>query len=99
MGIHSDLKETGEKSGLLVVTACVTSLNGEQHVQHTLEAEVEAVADAEALGEKLASILKETGAKAILDEINADRAKRIGETKTEEEVQNIESTMEGTAAA
>ncbi|THH32596.1 hypothetical protein EUX98_g1595 [Antrodiella citrinella] len=91
VGIHSDLQE----GGLLTVTGCVTSLTGDRHVQHTQEAEVKTVADAERLGEKLANVLKASGAKEILDEINVDREKRIGEAKTQEEVQKIEHTMEG----
>lgn len=94
VGIHTELTE----GGLLTATACVTSLTGDHHVQHTLEAEVKTTADAEKLGEKLAKILKDTGAKEILDEINVDREKRIGEAKTDEEVQKIEQTMEGSAA-
>ncbi|TCD61787.1 porphobilinogen deaminase [Steccherinum ochraceum] len=81
VGIHTVL----DRGSVLKVTGCVTSLTGDRHVQHTLEQAINSVEDAEALGESLAVILKETGAKEILDEINVDREKRIGEAKTQEE--------------
>ena len=48
---------------------------------------------AEAVGSKLAKILIDTGAKAILDYITQDREKRIGEAKTEEEKETIEAAI------
>ena len=54
----------------MTVTACVTSLAGNRHVQHILEADVRA--GAVNLGKKLMNILKETEAKAVLDEISED---------------------------
>ncbi|KAH8101610.1 porphobilinogen deaminase [Cristinia sonorae] len=76
VGIDTELTE----DGVLKVTACVTSLNGDRHVQHSLEGVVKSTKDAEALGVKIAETLKEKGAKEILDEINVDREKKIEES-------------------
>ena len=93
MGISTELVETEEQAGTLKITGCVTSLTGDQHVQHTLEEEVKSLQDVEAVGAKLARILINTGAKAILDDITQDRERRIGEAKTEEEKQKIEAAV------
>lgn len=93
VGISTELVEAGEHSGTLKITGCVTSLTGDQHIQHMLEEEVKSLKDVEALGSKLAKTLIETGAKAILDDITQDREKRIGEAKTEEEKQKIEAAI------
>ena len=79
--------------GTLTLTGCVTSLTGDRHVEHTLEERVATLEDAEAVGARLAKILIDTGARAILDEINEDRERRIGEAKTEEEKQKIEAAI------
>ena len=67
------------------ITGCVTSIDATKHVQHTLEGDVRSVGDAEDLGSKLARVLLENGGKAILDDINIDREKKIGEAKTADE--------------
>ena len=54
-------------------------MEGERHVEHTVEEEVRSAEDAEAVGARVAKVLIETGAKEILDEINVDRKKRIEE--------------------
>lgn len=77
----------------LKMTGCVTSLSGDRHVQHVLEEEVTSLQGAEAVGAKLAKILKENGATAILDEITVDRERRIGEEKTKEEKEKIENAI------
>lgn len=70
---------TLDEQDLLTITACVTSLDGTEHVEHTLESKVESPQDAEALGAKIAKLLIDTGAKKILEEIQKDR-----ETKRKE---------------
>lgn len=72
-----DVDESGLKGGVLTLTGCVTGLDGSEHVQHTVKETVKSVEEAEAVGEKLARILIDTGAKKILDEITADREKKI----------------------
>lgn len=81
VGIASalDVRTTeGVQAGVLKLTGCVTALDGQSHVEHTLEQEVHSVEDAEAAGAKLAKTLIATGAKAILDDITKDREKRAG---------------------
>ena len=81
VGVSSRLVEDGEggRKGRLMLTGCVTSLEGDRHVEHTVEEEVGSEEEAEAVGAKVARVLIETGAKEILEEINIDRAKRIAE--------------------
>jgi len=81
VGIASalDVRTTeGTQVGVLKLTGCVTALDGQSHVEHTLEQKVHSVEDAEAAGAKLARTLIATGAKAILDDITKDRATRAG---------------------
>ncbi|KAI0791816.1 porphobilinogen deaminase [Abortiporus biennis] len=92
VGVFTELipQSTGEGEGggekeVLVITGCVTSLDGQSHVEHTLKEPVGSVEEAEAVGEKLAKILIETGAKKILDDINVDREKRVEEAKVKDE--------------
>lgn len=94
VGVSTTLiQDATAQRGTLAITGCVTSLNGDRHVQHSLEEAVASVEDAEAVGARLAKILIETGAREILDEITADREKRIDEAKTEEEKQKIEAAI------
>lgn len=94
VGVTSELKVDGEgNAGVLTLTGCVTAINGDVHVEHTLEERVTSVREAEIVGEKLAKVLIQTGAKEILDEINVDRDRRIGEAKTADEVEKIEQRM------
>ncbi|KAI0353161.1 porphobilinogen deaminase [Trametes cingulata] len=87
VGVHTNLVEgEGEPhKGRLQIIGCVTSLDGEKHVEHSVEADVDTVEEAEAIGAKLARVLIETGAKAILDEINVDREKKIKQAKANDE--------------
>ena len=81
VGVWSEFAEAAGEGvgGRLKLTGCVTSLEGERHVEHTVEEEVQSVEDAEAVGAHVAKVLIETGAREILDEINVDRKKRIEE--------------------
>ncbi|KAK0446465.1 porphobilinogen deaminase [Desarmillaria tabescens] len=72
------------EDGALTLTGCVTSLDGSEHVEHTLKELVSSVAEAEALGARLAKILIESGAGKILDAINVDREKRTKEAEKAE---------------
>ncbi|KAI0668713.1 porphobilinogen deaminase [Trametes maxima] len=87
VGVHTHLEpaEGDVRKGRLQIVGAVTSLGGETHVQHSIEAEVHSVEEAEAIGAKLAQVLLETGAKAILDDINVDRAKKIEQAKANDE--------------
>ena len=67
--------------GTLTLTGCVTAIDGERHVEHTLSASVQTAEEAEALGTRLAQVLMQTGAAAILDEIKQDRVKRVEEER------------------
>lgn len=72
--------------GVLKLTGCVTSLDGSEHVEHTLEERVGTREEAEEMGRKVATVLIETGAKKILDEINVERNRRIEKAHAEDEV-------------
>ncbi|KAH9855788.1 porphobilinogen deaminase [Lenzites betulinus] len=89
VGVHTTLIETqgeGEPhKARLDIVGCVTSLEGETHVEHSIEAEVHSGEEAEAIGAKLATVLIETGARAILDDINTDRDKKILQAKENNE--------------
>ena len=92
VGIHTELTElVGNRNGFLKITGCVTSINATKHVQHTLEGDVRSLGDAEDLGAALAKVLLQSGGKAILDEINIDREKRIVEAKTADEKAGVAS--------
>ena len=89
VGVYTTLTEEpaeeGARKGKLHITGCVTSLEGEKHVEHSIEAHVHTVEEAEAIGAKLAQVLIETGARQILDDISADREKRIQQAKENNE--------------
>ncbi|KAE8375252.1 putative porphobilinogen deaminase Hem3 [Aspergillus bertholletiae] len=57
----------------LRMSAIVVSLDGSQSVQDTIDARIETVEEATALGQDLAARLVEGGATEILNSINADR--------------------------
>lgn len=84
VGIASELV-AGEKGDVLKLTGCVTGIDGQDHVEYTLEEAVASQEDAEGVGSTLAKRLMENGAKKILDNINDDRNRRIGEAKTADE--------------
>lgn len=96
VGVESVL-DTGEggKDGVLTLTGCVTAIDGQTHVEHTLKEKVESSEEAEAVGVKLANILIETGAREILDDVNKDRNSRAGEAKSADEAK-VETATEGT---
>jgi hydroxymethylbilane synthase len=85
VGVASVLKSEKD-SEVLKVTGCVTGVDGKDHVEHTLEEVVRSPEDAEQVGEKLAKILLDSGARKILDDINADRDRRVGEAEAADEV-------------
>ncbi|KAK7064776.1 porphobilinogen deaminase, dipyromethane cofactor binding domain-containing protein [Favolaschia claudopus] len=78
----------------LELTCCVTSLDGSQHVQHTLKEKIQSVEDAEAVGSKLAKILIDSGAGDILAEITKDRERRVAEAEAKEEVTEVRLAKE-----
>jgi len=80
VGVESTLS-TVDNTEILTLTGCVTSIDGQNHVQDTLKEVVTTLEDAEKLGEKLAKKLMEIGAKKILDDINVDRDRRVAEAK------------------
>jgi hydroxymethylbilane synthase len=73
VGVSSSLKENEPELWFLEMTACVTSLDGSNHVEMSIGNAVKTLQDAENLGERLAKMLMESGAKAILDDITKDR--------------------------
>jgi hydroxymethylbilane synthase len=74
------LEEDVSGSFVLKLTGCVTSLTGETHIERVLEEVIASLDDAEKLGEKLAGLLMDSGAKKILKDITDDRERRSGET-------------------
>ncbi|KII86329.1 hypothetical protein PLICRDRAFT_43922 [Plicaturopsis crispa FD-325 SS-3] len=101
VGVESVLEhrgQAGEKRALLRLAGCVTAIDGQTQVEHVVSVEVASVEEAEEVGVQLARTLLSTGAKAILDDITKDRDRRVGEAKSADEVANIETMMEGTAA-
>ena len=66
----------GERKARLAMTGSVTNLDGDRHIEHSIEADVRTI-ETEAIGVRLAKLLIDTGAKCILDEFIADREKRI----------------------
>lgn len=77
VGVATTLEWVDTEIGILTLTGSVTSIDGQEHVEHTIEERVSSLEEAEQLGAKLAKILIETGARKILDDINVDRARRI----------------------
>ncbi|KAI0073822.1 porphobilinogen deaminase [Panus rudis PR-1116 ss-1] len=86
VGVSSEFVPDTE---VLRIYGCVTSLDGRTHVQQETAGIVKSFKEAEEMGIRLAKILIEGGAKEILDEINEDRERRIGEAKTEDEKAKI----------
>lgn len=78
---HVESGQAGLKNGLLQITGCVTSIDGSLHVQDTLAETVQSPEEAEQLGNKLATLLIDSGAGAILEDVGRDRAKRANEVK------------------
>ncbi|KAI9065513.1 porphobilinogen deaminase [Trametes sanguinea] len=89
VGVHSALvpaeTEDGTRKARLELVGAVTSLEGDRHVEHKIEADVHSVEEAEVIGAKMAQVLISTGARAILDEIIADREKKIELAKVTDE--------------
>lgn len=86
VGVESILS-TVDNTEILTITGCVTSVDGQKHVQHTLKKIVATLEDAEKVGDELATALMEIGAKQILDDINVDRDRRVAESKSVDEGQ------------
>jgi hydroxymethylbilane synthase len=82
VGVSTQLDDAGE----LQLTGCVTSVDGQLHVEHTLKEKVGSAEDAERVGAKLAKILVDAGAGEILADINKDKERRIGEAEAKEAV-------------
>ncbi|KAJ7506597.1 porphobilinogen deaminase, dipyromethane cofactor binding domain-containing protein [Mycena galericulata] len=70
-----DFDADGE-AGELCITGCVTSLDGQIHVEHTLKERIGSVEEAEMVGARLANILVQMGAREILDDIIKDKEQR-----------------------
>jgi len=85
VGVESTLSAE-DRTEILTITGCVTSVDGQEHVQHTLKEVVVTLEDAEKVGEKLAKALMGIGAKKILNEINVDRERRVAEAKSVDKV-------------
>ncbi|VDC06943.1 unnamed protein product [Peniophora sp. CBMAI 1063] len=81
----------------IAITGTVTSLDGQRHVQQDVADTIGSVEQAQLVGVRLARALVDNGAATILEEINADRARREGETKTPTEVAKIEEAQRPTA--
>ncbi|KIJ60107.1 hypothetical protein HYDPIDRAFT_99447 [Hydnomerulius pinastri MD-312] len=105
VGVHTELTDVKEgeeilKSGErkltgaeLKITGCVTSLDGTTQIVKWLKEPVDSAEAARGLGQKLGVDLKSSGADKILQEIQADREKRAGEARSEEEKAKIEAAI------
>lgn len=76
VGVATELK-----GDTLIITGCVTSVDGKEYVEHTLEEAVVSQAEAIAVGEQLAEMLLESGARKILEDIHEERDKIAKEVK------------------
>ncbi|KAJ8495185.1 hypothetical protein ONZ51_g1879 [Trametes cubensis] len=86
VGVSTRLRQAAEgEPHVLKMIGAVTSLEGDKHVEHTIEAQVHTVEEAEAIGVRLAQMLKETGGKEILEEIKADREQKIERAQANDE--------------
>ncbi|KAJ7737332.1 porphobilinogen deaminase, dipyromethane cofactor binding domain-containing protein [Mycena metata] len=82
VGIESQLQlNVDSAAGELQLTGCVTSLDGQLHVEHTIKEIVGSAEEAEAVGVKLAQKLIEAGAGEILAVITKDRERRAAEAQ------------------
>jgi hydroxymethylbilane synthase len=83
IGVTSNLEVgAGEKkAGSLTLTGCVTAMDGDVHIEHTLTVQLSSAEEAEDVGKRLAKVLIDTGAKKILDDINVDRDRRVAEAQ------------------
>jgi hydroxymethylbilane synthase len=79
---------------LLTITGTVTAITGEVHVEHTLTEQVGSAEEAERVGQQLAKVVMEKGARTILEEVAQDRASRGAESanKTAAEVAKVEGS-------
>jgi len=83
VGVASDLT-AGDDGEVLTLTGSVTSIDGQNHVEHVIKEVVRSLEDAEKVGQRLARALMEKGAKKILDEINIDRERRVTEAEAQD---------------
>ena len=76
VGVWSDL--TGERNTevgvTLKMTGTVTSLDGQTHIEAVVDESISSLKGAEELGTKLARLLIEKGADAVLEDIKKDKA-------------------------
>ncbi|KAI0314258.1 porphobilinogen deaminase [Amylostereum chailletii] len=77
-----------DRQATLGLTGTITSLDGATHVQHALSETVSSVAEAEAVGVRLARVLVENGGKEILKFIVKDRLARGEASKSAEDAKN-----------
>ncbi|KAG9314744.1 porphobilinogen deaminase [Chiua virens] len=73
--------ESKLESGVLEITGCVTSLDGERQFVKTIEERVTSTTEAAEVGKRIGQILLESGAREVLEEIKADRAARAREAE------------------
>ncbi|KAK2462307.1 hypothetical protein APHAL10511_005613 [Amanita phalloides] len=73
VGVESALKENENGGASFTLLACVTSMDGQNHVEKTLTRDVASPGEAEEVGVEVAKALLEGGAKSILDDINRAR--------------------------
>ncbi|KAJ7177675.1 porphobilinogen deaminase, dipyromethane cofactor binding domain-containing protein [Mycena filopes] len=74
VGVESKLQlDADSPTGELQLTGCVTSLDGQTHVEHTITEKVGSAEEAEAVGVKLAKRLIENGAGKILAVVTESR--------------------------
>jgi hydroxymethylbilane synthase len=88
VGVATKLEEYGMDGGVLTFTGCVTALDGSKHVEHTLKERIRNVEEAEAIGEQMAKVLLELGAKEILDSIKKDRESQLEKARVDESAEN-----------
>jgi len=69
VGVHSSLVEGEGGVDILALVGCVTSVDGARHVQEEVKESVSTLQEAVRVGEKLAKVLLQNGASAILEGI------------------------------
>lgn len=78
VGTYTSLETPGGFTSIptkstLTIIGTVTSLDGSQHVEQSITETISSGSEAEAVGEKVAKLLMENGAKPILDDVSKDR--------------------------
>lgn len=81
VGVSSSIEYREDGKKVLKLVGCVTALDGSEHIEDSLEREISSFEDAETVGQELAKILSDNGAKAILDFVTKNREQKTKEAE------------------